>query len=135
MSCASCHRQEHAFSDTAQFSIGVDGFPGRVPCIRGLECLIGDEGEAKTLRRYDAYGVVMYEQHSQRNDGVFYDDEAMSIYVLMLFSYSSLCRVHLQEELAWRTEKVRREGANRVVCTSAAARTSSAEPSEVGLAL
>lgn len=28
MSCASCHRQEHAFSDTSQFSIGVDGFPG-----------------------------------------------------------------------------------------------------------
>ena len=57
---------------------GVDGFPGRVPCIRGLECLIGDEGEAKSVRRYDAYGVVMYEQHSQRNEGVFYDDEAMS---------------------------------------------------------
>ena len=28
MSCASCHRQQHAFSDTNQFSIGVDGFPG-----------------------------------------------------------------------------------------------------------
>ena len=25
MSCASCHRQEHAFSDTAQFSIGIHG--------------------------------------------------------------------------------------------------------------
>jgi cytochrome c peroxidase len=29
MSCASCHRQEHAFSDTAQFSIGVHGLPGK----------------------------------------------------------------------------------------------------------
>ena len=28
MSCASCHRQEHAFSDTARFSIGVEGLPG-----------------------------------------------------------------------------------------------------------
>jgi cytochrome c peroxidase len=28
MSCADCHRQKHAFSDTNQFSIGVDGFPG-----------------------------------------------------------------------------------------------------------
>lgn len=28
MSCASCHRQEHAFSDTSQFSIGVEGLPG-----------------------------------------------------------------------------------------------------------
>lgn len=28
ISCASCHRQEHAFSDTNQFSIGVDGHPG-----------------------------------------------------------------------------------------------------------
>ena len=29
MSCASCHRQKHAFSDTNQLSIGVDGFPGK----------------------------------------------------------------------------------------------------------
>lgn len=28
-SCATCHRQKHAFSDTNQFSIGVDGFPGK----------------------------------------------------------------------------------------------------------
>ena len=28
MSCASCHRQQHAFADTNQFSIGVDGHPG-----------------------------------------------------------------------------------------------------------
>jgi len=28
MSCASCHRQQHAFSDTSQFSTGVDGFKG-----------------------------------------------------------------------------------------------------------
>lgn len=28
MSCASCHLQEFAFSDTAQFSIGVEGKPG-----------------------------------------------------------------------------------------------------------
>lgn len=28
MSCASCHRQQHAFSDTNQFSIGVDGHMG-----------------------------------------------------------------------------------------------------------
>ena len=29
MSCASCHRQEHAFSDTARLSIGVHGLPGK----------------------------------------------------------------------------------------------------------
>ena len=29
MSCASCHRQEHAFSDTTRFSIGVHGLPGK----------------------------------------------------------------------------------------------------------
>lgn len=29
MSCASCHRQEHAFTDTARFSIGVHGLPGK----------------------------------------------------------------------------------------------------------
>jgi cytochrome c peroxidase len=29
MSCASCHRQEHAFSDTARFSIGVHGLAGK----------------------------------------------------------------------------------------------------------
>ncbi len=28
-SCASCHRQEHAFSDTTRFSIGVEGLPGK----------------------------------------------------------------------------------------------------------
>lgn len=28
-SCASCHRQEHAFTDTARFSIGVEGLPGK----------------------------------------------------------------------------------------------------------
>lgn len=28
-SCASCHRQEHAFSDTTKFSIGVEGLPGK----------------------------------------------------------------------------------------------------------
>lgn len=27
-SCASCHRQEHAFTDTTRFSIGVEGLPG-----------------------------------------------------------------------------------------------------------
>lgn len=29
MSCASCHRQEHAFSDTSKFSIGVRNLPGK----------------------------------------------------------------------------------------------------------
>lgn len=29
MSCASCHRQEHAFSDTSRLSIGVHGLPGK----------------------------------------------------------------------------------------------------------
>lgn len=28
-SCASCHRQEHAFTDTARLSIGVEGLPGK----------------------------------------------------------------------------------------------------------
>jgi len=28
-SCASCHRQEHAFNDTAKFSIGIHGLPGK----------------------------------------------------------------------------------------------------------
>lgn len=28
MSCASCHVQENGFSDTARFSIGINGFPG-----------------------------------------------------------------------------------------------------------
>lgn len=28
ISCASCHRQRHAFSDSSQFSLGVDGLPG-----------------------------------------------------------------------------------------------------------
>lgn len=28
-SCASCHRQEHAFSDTSRFSIGVEKLPGK----------------------------------------------------------------------------------------------------------
>lgn len=28
-SCASCHQQKHAFSDTSRFSIGVDGLPGK----------------------------------------------------------------------------------------------------------
>lgn len=28
MSCASCHRQEHAFTDTARFSTGILGFKG-----------------------------------------------------------------------------------------------------------
>lgn len=28
-SCASCHRQEHGFSDTAKFSIGVENLPGK----------------------------------------------------------------------------------------------------------
>ena len=28
-SCASCHRQEHAFTDTSRFSLGVRGLPGK----------------------------------------------------------------------------------------------------------
>lgn len=28
-SCSSCHRQRHAFSDTSQFSLGVDRLPGK----------------------------------------------------------------------------------------------------------
>lgn len=28
-SCANCHRQEHGFSDTTKFSIGVEGLPGK----------------------------------------------------------------------------------------------------------
>ncbi len=28
-SCASCHRQQHAFSDTLKFSLGVKGLPGK----------------------------------------------------------------------------------------------------------
>lgn len=28
-SCASCHRQEHGFSDTTRFSLGVEGLPGK----------------------------------------------------------------------------------------------------------
>jgi cytochrome c peroxidase len=28
MACASCHKQENAFSDVNQFSIGIDGLPG-----------------------------------------------------------------------------------------------------------
>lgn len=28
-SCASCHRQEHAFTDTTKFSLGVEGLPGK----------------------------------------------------------------------------------------------------------
>ncbi len=28
MSCASCHRQEHAFSDTSRFSVGIHGLAG-----------------------------------------------------------------------------------------------------------
>jgi cytochrome c peroxidase len=28
IACASCHRQRHAFSDSSQFSLGVDGLPG-----------------------------------------------------------------------------------------------------------
>lgn len=27
--CASCHRQEHAFTDTTRFSLGVQGLPGK----------------------------------------------------------------------------------------------------------
>lgn len=29
MSCASCHRQEHAFTDTSKFSLGILGFDGK----------------------------------------------------------------------------------------------------------
>jgi len=29
MSCASCHRQEHAFTDTTRFSLGVNMLPGK----------------------------------------------------------------------------------------------------------
>lgn len=29
MACANCHKQEFAFTDTAKFSIGIDGLPGK----------------------------------------------------------------------------------------------------------
>ena len=29
LSCSSCHSVKHAFSDTTQFSIGIDGLPGK----------------------------------------------------------------------------------------------------------
>ena len=44
MSCASCHRQEHAFSDTSQFSIGIHGLPGKRQAMSTVNMLWNKQG-------------------------------------------------------------------------------------------
>jgi cytochrome c peroxidase len=44
MSCASCHRQEHAFSDTAQFSIGIHGDPSHRQAMSAVNMLWNKNG-------------------------------------------------------------------------------------------
>lgn len=55
MSCASCHRQEHAFSDTARFSTGIDGLQGHRQAMSAVNMLWNTngyfwDGRAATLR-------------------------------------------------------------------------------------
>lgn len=44
MSCASCHRQQNAFSDTAQFSIGIHGLPGKRQAMSAVNMLWNSNG-------------------------------------------------------------------------------------------
>src|SRR6056300_1597145 len=44
MSCASCHRQEHAFSDTSRFSIGIHGLPGKRQAMSAVNMLWNKNG-------------------------------------------------------------------------------------------
>lgn len=44
MSCASCHRQEHAFSDTAKFSIGIHGDPSHRQAMSAVNMLWNSNG-------------------------------------------------------------------------------------------
>jgi cytochrome c peroxidase len=44
ISCASCHRQEHAFSDTAQFSIGIHGDAGHRQAMSAVNMLWNTNG-------------------------------------------------------------------------------------------
>ena len=44
MSCASCHRQEHAFSDTAKFSIGIYGDPSHRQAMSAVNMLWNSNG-------------------------------------------------------------------------------------------
>ena len=44
MSCASCHRQEHAFSDTARFSTGIDGLQGKRQAMSAVNMLWNTNG-------------------------------------------------------------------------------------------
>lgn len=44
ISCASCHRQEHAFSDTARFSIGIHGDPSHRQAMSAVNMLWNSNG-------------------------------------------------------------------------------------------
>lgn len=44
MSCASCHRQEHAFSDTAKFSTGIHGEQGHRQAMSAVNMLWNSNG-------------------------------------------------------------------------------------------
>jgi cytochrome c peroxidase len=55
MSCSSCHRQSHAFSDTAQFSTGIHGDVGHRQAMSAVNMLWNTngyfwEGRAEKLR-------------------------------------------------------------------------------------
>ena len=44
ISCASCHRQEHAFSDTAKFSVGIHGDPSHRQAMSAVNMLWNTNG-------------------------------------------------------------------------------------------
>jgi len=55
MACASCHKQENAFTDTNKFSIGVEGLPGKRQAMAIFNMAWNDnaffwDGRAKLLR-------------------------------------------------------------------------------------
>ena len=69
MSCASCHRQQNAFSDTAQFSIGIHGLPGKRQAMSAVNMLWNSngyfwDGRAEKLREqilmHIAAGLDLY---------------------------------------------------------------------------
>ncbi|MGB1296307.1 MAG: cytochrome-c peroxidase [Flavobacteriales bacterium] len=72
LSCASCHRQEHAFSDTNQFSLGVKKLPGKRQAMAIFNMAWNSngffwDGRATTLREQS---LMPIQDHLEMNESI-----------------------------------------------------------------
>ncbi|MFA7275114.1 MAG: cytochrome c peroxidase [Crocinitomicaceae bacterium] len=76
MACATCHKQENAFSDVSQFSIGIDGLPGKRQAMAIMNMAWNSagyfwDGRASTLRQQSLMPIQdVLEMHETLSNAV-----------------------------------------------------------------